>query len=68
MAALTQVATSFDRIVIPTDFSDVSQRALEYAKSIAKRYDSRLFLLHVTEPIKQVRSCVRRAFGLKHLL
>ena len=54
MAALTQVATSFDRIVIPTDFSDVSQRALEYAKSIAKRYDSRLFLLHVTEPINLI--------------
>ena len=54
MATLAQVATSFDRIIIPTDFSDVSQHALEYAKSIARRYDSRLFLVHVTEPINLV--------------
>ncbi|HUY81141.1 MAG TPA: universal stress protein [Acidobacteriaceae bacterium] len=50
MDTLTRVVTSLDRILVPTDFSDVSQQALEYAKSIAKRYDSRLFLVHVTEP------------------
>lgn len=54
MAALAQVATSFHRILVPTDFSDVSQQALEYAKGIAKRYDSRLFLLHVAEPINVI--------------
>lgn len=54
MTAMTPVAISFDRILVPTDFSDVSQQALEYAKAIAKRYDSRLFLVHVTEPINVI--------------
>lgn len=54
MATLPQIATSFDRILVPTDFSDVSRPAIEYAKAIAKRYDSRLFLLHVTEPITAI--------------
>ncbi|HTV03985.1 MAG TPA: universal stress protein [Acidobacteriaceae bacterium] len=54
MDTLTQVATSFDRILVPTDFSDASRHALDYAKAIAKRYDSRLFLAHVTEPINTV--------------
>jgi nucleotide-binding universal stress UspA family protein len=54
MSTLAPVATSFDRILVPTDFSDVSQQALEYAKGIAKRYDSRLFLVHVAEPINVI--------------
>lgn len=54
MTTLAQVATSFDRILVPTDFSDASNQALEYAKGIAKKYDSRLFLVNVSEPINMV--------------
>jgi len=34
-------------ILVATDFSPISQRALEYALSPAKRYDSHIFLTHV---------------------
>lgn len=44
----------FDRILVPIDFSDVSQRALEYAKSIAKGNDSLILLAHATEAMNPV--------------
>jgi len=44
-AALTTV--SFARILVATDFSSTSDRALEYALSIARTYSSRIFLTHV---------------------
>ena len=36
------------RILCPTDFSDASQRALDYAVALAKWYDARLTVLHVS--------------------
>jgi nucleotide-binding universal stress UspA family protein len=42
------VAVTFDHILVPTDFSDVSQRALEYAKTLAKQGNSELLLAHVS--------------------
>lgn len=42
---------TFERIFIPTDFSDLSGRALEYAKSIATRYNAQLLLAHVNKPV-----------------
>jgi nucleotide-binding universal stress UspA family protein len=50
--ALSKIA--FDRILVPIDFSDVSQRALEYAKSIAKLNDSLILLAHATEAINPI--------------
>jgi nucleotide-binding universal stress UspA family protein len=44
---------AFERILIPTDFSDPSQRAVEYAKSIAKSSNSHLLLVHVNERVNQ---------------
>jgi len=44
----------FARILVATDFSDVSQRALEYAKSIARLHDSEIVLAHVSEPVNPV--------------
>lgn len=41
----------FKNILIPTDFSDSANKALEYALSLAKTYQARLHLLHVFEPI-----------------
>lgn len=36
----------FDRIVVPIDFSDCSLKGLAYAKSLAKRFGSKLVLLN----------------------
>jgi nucleotide-binding universal stress UspA family protein len=40
-------------IVAPTDFSDASRPALEEAIALARRWGTRLVLLHVIEPIVQ---------------
>jgi universal stress protein A len=41
-------------ILVPVDFSDTSRAALRYAADLAKRFDSRLHLLHVVaDPIAQ---------------
>jgi nucleotide-binding universal stress UspA family protein len=48
MATITPAAVTFERILVATDFSDVSQRALEYAKVIAKPANSELLLVHVS--------------------
>ncbi|MFT5324154.1 MAG: nucleotide-binding universal stress UspA family protein [Planctomycetaceae bacterium] len=40
----------FDRILIPTDFSPVSQAAVEAAAKIAGQTESEIFLLHALAP------------------
>jgi nucleotide-binding universal stress UspA family protein len=35
------------RILVATDFSPVSMRALDYAESLARRYDSHVYVTHV---------------------
>jgi nucleotide-binding universal stress UspA family protein len=45
---------NFKVIVVPTDFSDRSLRALPYAVSLADRFDARLKILYVNEPSLQV--------------
>ena len=40
----------FKRIVMATDFSTVSQRALEYALAIARRYGSEISVVHAISP------------------
>jgi nucleotide-binding universal stress UspA family protein len=51
MATMNSVAVTFEHILVPTDFSEVSQRALEYAKTIARQGNSELLLVHVNPPI-----------------
>jgi nucleotide-binding universal stress UspA family protein len=51
MATTNPIAVTFERILVPTDFSEVSQRALEYAKTIAKLDSSELLLVHVNPPL-----------------
>ncbi len=51
MATMNPTAVTFEHIVVPTDFSEVSQRALEYAKAIGKLGNSELLLVHVNPPI-----------------
>jgi len=40
---------SFREILVPFDFSDTSDRALEYAQAISRQHSSRLLLVHVVE-------------------
>lgn len=39
--------TDFNNILVPTDFSDNARLALDYACSLAGKYESKLHLLHV---------------------
>ena len=41
--------TAITRILVPVDFSDHADRALEYALTLAKSFDARVELLHVVE-------------------
>jgi len=41
------------RILVPTDFSDDSDVALKQALELAKQYNSKVYLLHVVEPVTQ---------------
>jgi nucleotide-binding universal stress UspA family protein len=50
MATLNPAAVSFEHILVPTDFSEISERALEYAKVLAKLGNSELLLAHVNLP------------------
>jgi nucleotide-binding universal stress UspA family protein len=43
-----------DRILAPTDFSDHSGQAVQYACELAKRFGAELRLLHVVQPPSSV--------------
>ncbi len=43
-----------ERILFPTDFSDSSKNAIEYAVSLAGIYKTKLYILHVIEHIFDV--------------
>ena len=44
---VTRPGLEFRRILVPTDFSPGARRALECARSIAGKFQSKIFLLHV---------------------
>jgi nucleotide-binding universal stress UspA family protein len=41
----------FGHILVPTDFSDASKKALKYAARFAEQFGSRITLIHVMEPV-----------------
>jgi nucleotide-binding universal stress UspA family protein len=43
---LNEQSVGFKHILIATDFSEISQRALDYAIAVARRYRSELYLVH----------------------
>jgi nucleotide-binding universal stress UspA family protein len=51
---MNPVAVTFEHILVPTDFSEVSERALEYAKTFAKQGNSELLLVHVDPPMNLI--------------
>jgi universal stress protein A len=48
---LVQAVLKLKNILVPTDFSEISQTALEYAVPIAKQFGARITMLHVIEPL-----------------
>lgn len=44
------------KILVPTDFSEYSDKALSQALDIAEKYNSKVFLLHVID--KNIQQCV----------
>jgi universal stress protein A len=44
-------ALRFGRILVPSDFSDSSRKALKYAARFAEQFGSRVTLIHVLEPV-----------------
>jgi universal stress protein A len=48
---LVPAALNFKNILVPTDFSKISHKALEYAVAIAKQFGARITMLHVIEPL-----------------
>lgn len=45
--------TVFQKIVVATDFSEYSLRAIDYGAEIAAKFDSRVTLVYVVEPVLQ---------------
>jgi nucleotide-binding universal stress UspA family protein len=43
-----------DRILCPVDFSGFSASAYEYAYSLSRQYEAKLFVLHVMEPVVSI--------------
>jgi nucleotide-binding universal stress UspA family protein len=41
---------AISKIMVTTDFSEVSDRALDYAIALARQYDARIYLAHVITP------------------
>lgn len=46
---MTTPSTPFERILVPTDFSGFSTRALRHALGLARRFNSRLKVVHVIQ-------------------
>lgn len=54
MTTVHSAAVTFEHILVPTDFSEVSERALDFAKSLAKQGNSELLLVHVNPPVNLI--------------
>lgn len=43
----------FEKILVPTDFSEFADKALEQALALAQQFKARVYLLHVVNDIQQ---------------
>jgi nucleotide-binding universal stress UspA family protein len=50
MPSFEHIPIRFDKILLPTDFSPVSAKALPYAAALARRFGSTLYVAHVVPP------------------
>lgn len=53
VSAITSASTELclGRLFVPVDFSPISDRAVDYAKRIAKRHEAEVVLAHVNQPV-----------------
>ena len=49
--AEVKAEVKLDRLFVPTDFSQLSERALDYARRIAARHSAEIVLAYVTTPV-----------------
>jgi nucleotide-binding universal stress UspA family protein len=42
---------SIRNILCPVDFSEFSEKAFDYAQSLAQHYDATLFVAHIVQPL-----------------
>lgn len=54
MSTMAPVSITFERILVPTDFSDASRRATEYAMALATRESTHLLLAHVNPIVNTI--------------
>jgi len=54
MSTTTTSLISLEKIILPTDFTPSSDRALKYAKSLAKQFSAHLTVAHVCKPPERV--------------
>lgn len=54
----------FERILMPTDFSELATYALQYACHVARKYNAELHLLHVVSPAGEVPIAADGGAGL----
>ena len=47
------MSITFERILFPTDFSDLAPDALRYARELVETFDAQLYLLHVVDEASQ---------------
>jgi universal stress protein A len=69
-SAVVSLSTSpfrLKKILVPVDFSECSNRALDYALAFAGQCDARLILLHVVEPAAYPESYMLVATALDDL-
>jgi nucleotide-binding universal stress UspA family protein len=51
---IVRIVPAFNKILVATDFSEDSQRALTYAEELARKFSSEIVLLHVDQPLAPV--------------
>ncbi len=54
MTTLSLPAVSFHELLVASDLSPASEKALGYAKAIAMRHGSHILVLHVSKPIARI--------------
>ena len=51
MAEIKPAEIKLDRLFVPVDFSSLSDRAVDYARRIARQHNAELLLAHVSQPV-----------------
>jgi nucleotide-binding universal stress UspA family protein len=51
---MVRIVPTFTKIIAATDFSEDSERALEYAEELARRFGAEITVVHVDQPLSPV--------------